>query len=49
MLSHGAFVVIDLIIYMTYDRNEYCDCCYGTTFCACVCFYSLSFVTAFIL
>jgi len=51
MLSHGAYVVvIDLAMFTTYDRNKYCDCCYRTTCCACfVCFYSLSFVTAFIL
>jgi len=51
MLSHGTFVVvIDLVMYTTYDRNKFCDCCYRTTCCACVCFFnSLSFVTAFIL
>jgi len=32
---------------MTYDRNKYCGCCYRTISSACICFYSLSFVTAF--
>jgi hypothetical protein len=40
MLSHGAFVVlIDLVIYMTYYHNKYCDCCYRTACCACVCLF----------
>jgi len=48
MLSHGAFVVVlDLVMYTTYDHNKYCGCCYRTTCYACVCFYSPSFVTAF--
>ena len=36
-------------MYTTYDRNKYCDCCFRPTYCACVCFYSLPFATAFIL
>jgi hypothetical protein len=48
MLGHGAFVVVlDLEMYTTYDRNKYYECCYRITCCACVCFYSLSFVTLF--
>jgi len=32
MLSHGAFVVVlDLVMYTTYDCNKYCGCCYRTT------------------
>ena len=27
MLSHGAFVVLDLVMHTAYDRNRYCDCC----------------------
>jgi hypothetical protein len=38
-LNHGGFVVvIDLVMYMTYDRKNYCDRCYRNTCCACVCF-----------
>ena len=44
MLSHGAFVVvIDLVMYLTDDHNKYCDCCYRTTCCACVCLFLFSF------
>jgi hypothetical protein len=49
MLSYGAFVVVLEIsrnVY-EYERNKYCGCCYRITCCACVCFYCLSFVTAF--
>ena len=42
MLSHGAFVVVfNLVMYMMYDRNKYCDC-YRTT-CACICLFLFSF------
>ena len=46
MLSHGGFVVLDLVMYGTYDRNKCSGCSYRTT-CALVCFRSLSFVNAF--
>ena len=49
MLTHGAFVVIDFVMYTTYDRNKYCDGCFRTIVPAFVCFYYLSFVNAFIL
>jgi hypothetical protein len=34
-------------MHTTYDRNKYCGCWIRITCCACVCFYCLSFVTAF--
>jgi hypothetical protein len=37
-------------MYAMYGRNKYCDCCYKVLVVpAFVCFYSLSFVTVFIL
>jgi hypothetical protein len=43
MLSHGAFVMLDLVMYTTYDCNKYCGCCYRITCCACVCLFLFSF------
>jgi len=49
MLLHLLLCSRDLVMYTTYDRKKYCDCCYRPICCACVCFYFIYFVTAFIL
>jgi hypothetical protein len=49
LFSLGAFLCYSvLVMFATYDHNEYCDCC-RTTCCACVSFYSLTFETVFLL